>query len=116
MLLLAEGLFRFDVVISGDTLRTLVRNLSTGELAIDAPAGAEVGDNVAFGEAAAYQPGTGGVDFALGSGDDRVKVRIRVATLHLAERGTVRVTAQAVVREAPDSESRAAARRKRPSG
>ena len=31
MILLAEGLFRLDVVISGDTLRTVVRNLSSGK-------------------------------------------------------------------------------------
>ena len=32
MLLAADGLFRLDVAIVGDTIRTTVRNFSTGEL------------------------------------------------------------------------------------
>ena len=35
MLVLAEDLFRLDVVISDDTIRTIVRNLSGGELSIN---------------------------------------------------------------------------------
>jgi hypothetical protein len=57
----------------------------------------------------------GGLDgVATDSSLTRVEVRIRVATLHLAERGTIRVTAQAVIREAPAPEPKAAGRGKRP--
>ena len=50
MLLLAEGLFRLDVAISGDTLRTYVRNLSSGPLQMrggaDESQGGHLGDVV----------------------------------------------------------------------
>jgi hypothetical protein len=37
-------------------------------------------------------------DFELGEGDDRVSVEATIATLRFTERGTVQVTAQALVR------------------
>jgi hypothetical protein len=100
MLLLAEGLFRLDAAITGDTLRTVVRNLSAGELDLDNAPG-EGGLNVAFGEVAAYEPSRTELRFSLGTGDDRVSVKVTIATLKLAERGTIRITAQAIVRQAP---------------
>jgi hypothetical protein len=100
MLLLAEGLFRLDVVIRGDTLQTIVRNLSNGELEMDGRHDRPAGLHVAIGEVAAYEPASVSVDFALGSPGDRVEVKVLIATLRFGERGTVRVTAQAVIRKA----------------
>ena len=102
MLLLAEGLFRLDVVIRGDTLRTVVRNLSSGELAMEGGPASDAGGSIAFGDAAAYQPGRSSLEFALGSGADRVEVSVVIGTLRFAERGTVRVSAQAIVRTASE--------------
>jgi hypothetical protein len=102
MLLDADGLFRLDVIIAGDTLRTVVRNRSSGELTMDGDtvAGQE-GPSFAFGEVAAYEPSRTALAFALGAGEDRVDVDVDISTLRFAERGTVQVTAQAVVRPAP---------------
>ena len=101
MILLAEGLFRLDVVISGDTLRTVVRNLSSGDLNVDRESASDSGASLAFGEIATYEPGRAGLEFTLGRGGDRVGVKVTSATLRFPERGTVRVTAQAIVRPAP---------------
>jgi hypothetical protein len=100
MILTAKDLFRLDVTVSGDALRTLVRNLSTGELSFD-----EVADepprSFGFGEIGVYEPGVASLSFALGSGTDRVAVTATIATLRFAQRGTIRVTVQAVVRDDP---------------
>jgi hypothetical protein len=101
MLLLADGLFRLDVVVSGDTLRTVVRNLSNGVLEIKDRTAGPVDASIAYGEAAAYQPGSTGLDFSLDQGAERVSVKVTIGTLRFAERGTIRVSAQALVRQAP---------------
>jgi hypothetical protein len=103
MLLLAEGLFRLDVSLGPDTFRTVVRNLSGAEIQA-------MGDRSGYGEAsfllggaAEYQPAKFQSEFALGSGGDRVAVKIVIGTLRFAERGTARITAQAIIRQAPVS-------------
>ena len=101
MLLLAEGLFRLDVVVSGDTLRTVVRNFSPGELVSEHLPGADAGSSLGFGEIAAFEPGRARIGFALGDGADRVSVDATIGTLRYVERGTVRVSAQAIVRRQP---------------
>jgi hypothetical protein len=101
MLLLAEGLFRLDVVVTGDTLRTVVRNFSAGELASGHLPGAGAGISLGFGEVAAYEPGRTEIGFALGTGEDRVAVGGTIGTLRPPGRGTVRVSAQLIVRRAP---------------
>jgi hypothetical protein len=101
MLLLAEGLFRLDVVISGDTIRTVVRNLSGGELEMLGGPGAGGGASIAFGDVESYEPGRAEIECTLGSGADRLIVKVTLATLRFAERGTIRVTGQAIVRQAP---------------
>lgn len=98
MLLLAERLFRLDVTIDGDTLRTTVRNLSDGPLRM-------VGDAqdrfaLGFGELDAYEPAQAGLRFTLGSGADAVAVSVQLATVRFADRGTVRVTGQGILRGA----------------
>lgn len=101
MLLLAEGLFRLDVVVGDDTFRTIVRNLSGAEIA-------EMGEWSGYGQptflvgdAAVYEPAKFDSEFALGTGKDRVEVRIVIGTLRFADGGTARVSAQAVIRHAP---------------
>lgn len=99
-MLVADDLFRLDVAVEGDTLRTLVRNLSAGDLTMD-PAGSGYGGvSFVLGPVEAYEPTCSEISFSLGSGGDRVEVDVTIATLRFAERGTVRVTAQAVVRQA----------------
>jgi hypothetical protein len=100
MILAAKDLFRLDVVLSGDTLRTVVRNLSAGELSLDTPS--EAPESFGFGEVAVYEPGVASLSFSLGSGRDRVSVNATIAILRFAARGTVRVTAQAIVRDDPE--------------
>jgi hypothetical protein len=99
MLLLAEGLFRLDVVPSGDTMRTVVRNLSPGELEMEDGLHPETEPHLAFGEVAPYEPGKGRIGFTLGRGSDRVTVNVIMGTLRFPERGTLRITAQAIIRQ-----------------
>jgi hypothetical protein len=97
--LLAEGLFRFDVCPQADTLRTVVRNLSEAGLTFTKSGGMlEAGPTNAA--AAIHYPGGVDLGFALGEGPDRVEVDLSLATLHFMEQGTTRVTAQALVRPA----------------
>lgn len=103
MLLRAEALFRLDVTLNGDTLRTVVRNLSTGQLEMRGPASDQHGVSVGFGSVEVYEPGRVEFAFALGEGRDRIEVTGVIATLRFRERGTVRVTGQAVIRHAPAS-------------
>ncbi len=102
MLIHAEGLFRLDVVVAEDTLRMIVRNLSPGDLQTRSALGGYPGEHVVFGQAAAYQPSSAGLEFSLGTGADRVAVTVDVGTLRRAGSGTVRLTAHAVIREAPE--------------
>jgi hypothetical protein len=102
MLLHADGLFRLDVTVDGDTVRTVVRNLSPGKLETRGPATSPGGLSLGFGEVREYEPGRVEFEFALGSaGDDRIAVTGLIATLRFKDRGKVRVTGQAIVREAP---------------
>jgi hypothetical protein len=91
MLLLAEGLFRLDVVPSGDTLRVVVRNLAGGPLDLQTE-----GDRVSslvFEGAEIYQPASTGVRFTV-SGR---AVAVTLAAITLPDQGTVRITGQAIV-------------------
>ena len=101
MLLHAEGLFRLDVTCNGDTAKTDIRNLSRGALTTRGPAGEPSGASIGFGEIEAYSPGRIEFEFSLGSGADRVDVTGMLATLRFRERGTIRLTAQAIVRPSP---------------
>jgi hypothetical protein len=99
MLVLAEGLFRLDIVVSDDTIRTVVRNLSSGALETHLDHDAQGPIGITTDEAAPYRPGRARLDFALAEGPERVVVEVLIATLRFAERGTVQVTAQAIVRQ-----------------
>jgi hypothetical protein len=99
MLLKADGLFRLDVLVVGDSLQTFVRNLTSSELAFRPDVGGE-GGTVTVGDAAAYAPGRADLGFTLGSGQDCVMTKVTIGTLRFADRGTIRVSAQAIVRRA----------------
>jgi hypothetical protein len=100
MLLIADGLFRLDVAISGDTLRTFVRNLSSGPLRMRDGTADATGASIVLGDAAAYEPARAGVAFTLGSGADQVEVEGTIGTLRFTQRGTIKVSVQAIVRRA----------------
>jgi hypothetical protein len=101
MLLLAEGLFRIDVAIEEDTIRTVVRNLSPGKLEPPVGSGYAIPTTLATAGAARYKPSGTRFAFALGAGADRVGADVTIALLRFPERGTIQVTAQAIVRQAP---------------
>lgn len=60
--------------------------------------GGEPTVSAAFGDAAEYEPGSSSLQFVIGDEADLVGVHVKMATLRFAERGTVRVTAQAIIR------------------
>lgn len=98
MLLLAEGLFRFDVMIVGDALQTFVRNLTDGELALHGEVGQPRVTITTLGLAARYAPGRADLRFAVGIPEARVVTEVTIATLRFPDRGVIRATAQAIVR------------------
>jgi hypothetical protein len=100
MLVRAEGLFRIDVVVADDTLRTIVRNLSTEELTLEPGSGYPEGENLVCGEAAWLSPARSVLAFNLGEGPRSTHVDLVIATLRRPDRGTVRISAQALLRPA----------------
>jgi hypothetical protein len=99
MLVLAEGLFRLDVALRGDTLATFVRNFTVDQLRMRSGVYGVDGANLVVAEAASYEPVRMSIAFSIGA----VDVDVTVGTLRLAQRGTVRVSAQALVRETTSS-------------
>jgi hypothetical protein len=87
MLLLAEGLFRLDVCVRGDSLQTFVRNLTSWPLDFT-------------GDVSEYAPGRADLGFTLGAGDDLLMTKVTIATLQFAARGIVKVSALGIVRQA----------------
>ena len=93
--LTAPDLFRLDAVITPDSVRVIVRNMSGLPLAFrpdgyPRPVHVQGGD---LGELA-LRPGHHQLAFTLGE----TEVRVVLATLRALERGTVQVTGQAIVR------------------
>ena len=86
MLLLADGVFRLDARVVGDSLQTYVRNFTALR-----------------GEAGTLDPGRADLVLALGGGTDGLSARVTVGTLRLADHGTVRISAQAILRPAAAS-------------
>ena len=60
------------VVISGDSLQTVVRNLSSGPLRIEGDAGSAGGTSTTFGDAAPYAPGEPTWGSRSGAGGDQL--------------------------------------------
>lgn len=97
-MLFAEGLFRLDVMISDDTIKTVVRNLSAGELTLGDPVDPVRAQAIVFGEAPAHRLSSSKMQFSLGEGDDVADVDVLLGTVRFDDRGMVRVTAQATIR------------------
>jgi hypothetical protein len=97
-MLLAEDLFRLDVVVEPDTLRTVVRNLSAGELRMLTSGARSTDHSLALGGAAAYRPVSTTVEFSLGDEPEQVGVRVLLAMLQWPDDGRYEVTAQAIIR------------------
>lgn len=103
MVLLAEGLFRLDVAVIGDSLRTVLRSLGPGVVTRAPPAGGGIEDGSGvWGDAGVLRPGLARMGFTLGEGSDRVEVAVTVATLSFSARGRVRLTSRATVRYASE--------------
>jgi hypothetical protein len=102
MILRADGLFRLDVVIAGDTLRTIVRNLSAAEITMHNDTAGYATTGAATEALLAYAPTGSAMGFTIGSGSDLVTVEILLGTLRFAERGCYRVTAQAIIRRSEE--------------
>jgi hypothetical protein len=99
MLLHADGLFRLDVMVRGDSLQTFVRNLTDGALDIRGDVGGPSAGTITLGDAAAHAPGRADLAFTLGTEEDQVMTKVTTGTLRFSDRGTVRVSAQAIVRQ-----------------
>ncbi|HEX3688792.1 MAG TPA: hypothetical protein VHV28_03820 [Solirubrobacteraceae bacterium] len=100
MLLLAEDLFRLDIMIVGDTLQTFIRNLTSGELALAGEVGQPRVATTSVGLAARYAPGRADLRFSVGPEETRIVTEVTIATLRFPERGLIRVSAQGLVRPA----------------
>ena len=101
MLILAEGLFRFDVVPHDDTVQTILRNLSAGFQAEIryGPVGGESRHSAGSGELTA--PATtrfGGEVMLIGAdGEERSVAKLLVGSVCHLERGVTVFTAQATL-------------------
>jgi hypothetical protein len=98
MLLLDEDLFRLDVLIIGDTVQTFVRNLTSGELELRGEVGQPRVATTTLGFAGRYAPGRADLAFTVGAEGARAVTTVTIATLRFADRGTIRVSAQGIIR------------------
>lgn len=92
-------LFRLDVIVDGDTLRSVVRNLSRSQLRFGHAHHNDPGTNVSLGESDRFEPARATIAFVLTSENDAVLSTVTIGTIHLAELGLLRVTAQAIIRQ-----------------
>jgi hypothetical protein len=100
MLLLVPDVFRLDVLVIGDALQTFVRNLTSGALDLHGEVGQPRVATTTLGLAGRFAPGRADLQFAVGPAEARILTEVTIATLRFAERGVIRVSAQAGVRQA----------------
>jgi hypothetical protein len=98
-LMLAERLFRIDVVPALDSLRTIVRNLSSGELELLPSHHTVPGTNAASGDAVRYEPARAEMGFRLRTAAETIAVSVTIGTVRLVEHGVTRISAQAIIRQ-----------------
>jgi hypothetical protein len=91
-LLLADGLFRLDLVVMGDTLRTIVRNLSSGPLEMERRAGDGYAQPDLLPGAQSLHPSRTRLAFEV----DGWRVDAQLAVIGTGEPGSRHVTAQAI--------------------
>jgi hypothetical protein len=87
------------VISEGDTLRTVVRNLSAGTLEIDTRHHNEPGTNIVQGDASVYEPAKASVGFVLRTATEEIHAEVTIGTMMLVNRGCVRVSAQAILHQ-----------------
>jgi hypothetical protein len=94
----APGLFRLDAVVASDTLRVIVRNLSSARLEYhDEGYGRPTWDQGDARVIAALRPGHHQMTMTLGEPGDGVRVRVILTTLRLPSSDLVRITGQATI-------------------
>jgi hypothetical protein len=97
VLVYVPGLFRIDVAPMGDTLRTVMRNLSDRELSdVGRTPGYVRGEEVT-GELVAFSPSQVDIGFTLDDGKVATEVRGTIGVLWLPRRHTAQFTAQIFV-------------------
>jgi hypothetical protein len=102
MLVLAEGLFRLDVVPNDDTIQTIVRSLSSERRRAELRDRAVAGETVSFGGPGAIEPRStgrfGGEIVLIGEdGLDQAVARVLVGSVCHPDRGITTFTAQATL-------------------
>jgi hypothetical protein len=99
MLLLAEGLFRLDVVPHDDTVQTLVRSLSAEPRAELRATGEVGGESQAAGDVAPRSTTRFGGEIVLigEDGEERAVARVLVGSVCHLDRGVTSFTAQATL-------------------
>ena len=104
MLLLVEDLFRLDAQPSGDTLQLSARNLSSGEITLDAVGygGAVFVQGGEIAHSDALRPGHFDAEVTIRAAGRATVTTIIIATERRPSRGSVRLTAQAVVATGAD--------------
>jgi hypothetical protein len=95
--LLADGLFRLDVAVVGDTLRTMVRNLSPGPLELERRRGDGYAQPDLLPGAQSLHPSRSSMAFDVGGWH----VEAQLALIGTGAPGLRRVTAQAVAVQLP---------------
>jgi hypothetical protein len=98
-LMLVERMFRFDVIVGGDSLQPVVRNLSRAALELDPAHHNEPGTNIVLGGALAYEPTRAMLGFTLRSTTEVILVSVTIGVLQLVEHGVARISAQAILRQ-----------------
>ena len=68
-------------------------------LTIDTRHHNEPGTNVVLGAASAYEPARASVGFTLATSSEQIHAEVTIGTLMRPEHGTVRVLAQAILRQ-----------------
>ncbi len=90
-------MFRLDTIVEHDTMRTVVRNLSRGSLEVAGSHHIDAGTNVVLDGVAQLSPARATIEFTVETGNERVHVDVTIGTLLLADRGLMRITAQALL-------------------
>jgi hypothetical protein len=94
----APGLFRLDAIIASDTLRVIVRNLSSAPLQFhDEGYGRPTWHQGDATVIAALRPGHHQMTLTLGELGDAVRADVILTTLRLPESDLVRITGQATI-------------------
>jgi hypothetical protein len=90
-------MFRLDAIVEGETVRAVVRNLSRGSLTLDAGHHTEAGTNLVLDGAGDLFPSMATVAITIATGAEVARIDVAIGALLLADRGVMRIAAQATV-------------------